>query len=101
MKEIILQQAFEELCDAIAYYEGKQAGLGLRLKEEIDQHVIWILDNSTVPQIRNGKYRRVNLKIFPYYIAYAIREDTLWIIAIAHTHRKPDFWIERKSEIPK
>ena len=35
MKKKILQQAFEELNDAIAYYEG----LGLRLKDEIDQHV--------------------------------------------------------------
>lgn len=63
MKKIILQQAFDELCDAIAYYEEKQAGLGLRLKEEIDQHVSWIFDNSTVPQIRSGKYRRVNLNL--------------------------------------
>ena len=29
MKKIILQQAFEELNDAIAYYEEQQAGLGL------------------------------------------------------------------------
>ena len=39
MKKIILQQAFEELNDAIAYYEEQQAGLGLRLKDEVDQHV--------------------------------------------------------------
>ena len=49
MKKKILQQAFEELNDAIAYYEEQQIGLGLRLKDEVDQHVNWILDNSTVP----------------------------------------------------
>jgi len=98
MKKIILQQAFEELNDAIAYYE-QQAGLGLRLKDEVDQHVNWILGNSTVPQIRRGGYRRVNLKIFPYYIAYIIRKDTLWILAVAHGHRKPEYWIKRKNEI--
>lgn len=31
MKRIILRQAFEELNDAIAYYEEQQAGLGLRM----------------------------------------------------------------------
>ena len=98
MKKIVLQQAFEELNDAIALYEEQQAGLGLRLKEEVDQHVNWILGNSTIPQIRRGGYRRVNLKIFPYYIAYIIREDTLWILAIAHGHRKPEYWIKRKNE---
>ncbi len=99
MKKILLQQAFEELTDAIAYYEEQQAGLGLRLKDEVDQHVNWILSNATVPKLRSGGYRRVNLKVFPYYIAYIIREDTLWIVAIAHSHRKPEYWIKRKYQV--
>ncbi|VFM95579.1 MAG: hypothetical protein BECKG1743D_GA0114223_100946 [Candidatus Kentron sp. G] len=66
MKKVILQQAFEELQDAIAYYEEQQSGLGLRLKEEFDQYVHWILGHPTVPRIRRGGYRRVNLKIFSY-----------------------------------
>lgn len=36
MKKIVLQQAFEELNDAIAYYEEQQPGLGLKMKDEID-----------------------------------------------------------------
>ena len=96
MKIIILQQAVEELEDAVAYYEDQQSGLGLRLISEVDQHIEWILNNSTVPQLRNGGYRRVNLNIFPYYIAYIIRNDTLWVLAIANSHRKPEYWINRK-----
>jgi len=99
MKTIIFQQAFEELNDAIEYYEEQQAGFGLKLKDEVDRHVRWIANNSTVPRIRRGGYRRVNLKTFPYYIAYIIREDTLWILAVAHGHRQPRYWINRKNEI--
>ena len=55
--------------------------------------------NAAIPRLRKGGYRRVNLKVFPFYIAYIIREDTLWIIAIAHSHRKPEYWIKRKYEI--
>ena len=54
---------------------------------EIDKHVQWIMQNYTVPRVRNGGYRRVNLKTFPYYIAYMVCVDTLWIPAIAHNHR--------------
>jgi hypothetical protein len=46
-----------------------------------------------------GGYRRVNLRTFPYYIAYIVHENTLWILAVAHSHRKPEYWIERKQEI--
>lgn len=40
MKKKILQQAFEEFKDAIAYYEEQQVGLGLRLKDEVGQQSI-------------------------------------------------------------
>jgi hypothetical protein len=99
MKKIILQQAFKELNAAIIYYEEQQVGLGRKLKDEVDQHVNWIVSNATIPRIRKGGYQRVNLKVFPYYIAYIIREDTLWILAIAHNHCQPEYWINRKNEI--
>ena len=99
MKKVLLQQAFEELNDAVAYYEEQQPGLGLRLKDEVDQHINWILSNSKVPRVRSGGYRRVNLKVFPYYLAYIIRDDTLWILAVAHCHRKPEYWIKRKNKL--
>jgi hypothetical protein len=37
----------------------------------------------------------MNLKIFPFYLAYAIWEDTIWILAVAHGARRPEYWIER------
>ena len=73
MKVIILEQALEELHDAIDYYEEKQNGLGLKLKEEIETHVNWILQNPEAPRERAKCYRRVNLKIFPYYISSTLR----------------------------
>ncbi len=99
MKKIILQQALDELTDAIAYYEEQQAGLGMKFKDEVNDHVQWILNNYSIPRIRSGGYQRVNLKVFPFYIAYMVRQDTLWILAIAHGHRKPGYWIGRKSDM--
>jgi plasmid stabilization system protein ParE len=96
MKTLILKQALEELKDAIDYYEEQQNGLGLKFKEEIDQCVNWVSQNSKIPMLRAGGYRRINLKIFPYYIAYIIKEDTIWIIAIAHGYRRPKYWIKRE-----
>ena len=99
MKVIILQQALEELSDAVDYYEEQQNGLGLKLKKEIETHVNWIVQNPDVPNKRAKFYRRVNLKVFPYYIAYIVRKETIWILAIAHSFRKPQYWIERSNSI--
>jgi toxin ParE1/3/4 len=99
MKATILEQAYKELEDAVDYYEGEQDGLGLRMMEEVDHHVEWILRNPTVSQLREGGYRRVNLKTFSYFIAYMIHEERLWVLAIANGYRKPEYWIKRKNEI--
>lgn len=90
-----LPEARAELQDAVAYYEGELSGLGLRLWEEVDRHITWIQRNYELPRLRSAGYRRVNLKIFPYYISYIVRGSDIWILAIAHGHTRPDYWIDR------
>jgi hypothetical protein len=100
MQTRIVAEAEFELSEAIQYYEEIEPGLGLRLKDEARAAVTWIESHPAVPRLRSSGYRRVNLKIFRYFIAYAVRNDTIWILAIAHGHRRPDFWSARKKQIP-
>ena len=95
MKLVILPQASLELQEAVEYYEAEQSGLGERLWDEFDQHLGWILENFGLPRMRSGDYRRVNLKVFPYYIAYAVRGEAIVILAISHSARKPELWVGR------
>ncbi|HLR06350.1 MAG TPA: hypothetical protein VK117_11080 [Pyrinomonadaceae bacterium] len=37
-----------------------------------------------------GGYRRINLRVFPYYIPSVVRETKLWVIAVAPSRRKPE-----------
>ena len=95
----ILAEAEWELGEAIGRYEGIEPGLGVRLKDEARAAIAWIGEHPTLPRIRPADYRRVNLKVFRYFVAYAVRNDTIWVLAIAHGHRRPEFWAERKSQI--
>ncbi len=94
-----LPQAHSELKDAVAYYEGELSGLGQRFWDEVDQHLDWIAGNHEVPRLRSGGYRRVSLKIFPYYISYVVRDPVIWILAVAHGHSRPEYWIDRPKGI--
>ena len=96
----ILQEAEAELTEAIAHYEDIEAGLGLRLKQEARTAIRWIQDHPELPRLRPKGYRRVNLKIFPYYIAYFIWDDRIWVLAVAHGRRRPEYWLDRKKKIP-
>jgi len=99
MKVIVLPQAADEFDDAVAHYDDKQPGLGQRFRDEVDGHVQWIVGHPEIPRLRSGGYRRVNLKIFPHYIAYLQLGETVWVLAIAHGHREPEYWINRKKGI--
>ena len=99
MKIEILHEAEQELTEAIAYYEETESGLGVRLKEEVRAVIHWIGDNSEIPRLHPTGYRRVNLKVFRYYIPYFIWDDTIWILAVAHGSRRPEYWSDRKKRI--
>ena len=83
----------EEAREAIDYYEAERPGLGDHLWQELQISIRWISSNPTVPRLRPGDYRRVNLHAFPYYIAYAIRGEFVVLLAIGHAARRPEYWM--------
>jgi len=62
MRVIFLTEASQEFEDAATYYEGEQSGLGIRFRNEVDNHIHWITDNPTIPRLRDGSYRRVKVR---------------------------------------
>lgn len=65
------------------------------MRDEAATVVQWIFRNPEAPRLRRRGYRRVNLRAFPHYVAYVIRGDIIWVVAIAHGHRRPEFWLDR------
>lgn len=95
MTLITLDEAEQEFVESVLYYESREPGLGLRFRNEVVAVLDWILRFPEVPRLRPKGYRRVNLCAFPHYVAYIIRADTIWVLAVAHAHRRPEFWIRR------
>ena len=91
-------EAQREFLDVISSYEEARGGLGQRFKDEADRCILWIADHPEICRLRPGGYRRVNLRVFPYYIPYVVRGQTLWVLAVAHGSRRPHYWISRKNE---
>jgi hypothetical protein len=32
---------------------------------------------------------------FPYNVVYRIRDDDIYVVAVAHTSRRPNYWKDR------
>lgn len=93
-----VEEAQREFLDAISDYEEARAGLGQRFKDTVDRCILWIADHLELYRLRPGGYRRINFRVFPYYIPYIVRGETLWVLAVAHGSRKPLYWISRRNQ---
>lgn len=91
-------EAKEEFIEATLAYEAKQSGLGWRFRQEVGHVIDWIVGHPFVPRERTGGYRRLNCPVFKHYVAYMVRGETIYIVAVAHGHRFPDYWRARLRE---
>ena len=96
MTVLLVPEAQQEFLDAVDYYAGAGASLARRFKEETTRCINWIALNHGHFRIRPGGYQRINLKVFPFYLSFVVRGDVLWVLAVAHAARNPEYWIERR-----
>ena len=99
MTVTFLRLAVLELDDAFKYYESEQVGLGLRFQAEVARSISRLVEYPESYQ-KIGRYSRRSLVYkFPYGVIYQIREKPggILIVAIAHLHRKPDYWVSREK----
>ena len=94
MEVIFLKVAEAELEQAIHYYESEQCSLGLRFKLEVQRTLQRIVEYPMVYQPLRCLIAR-----FPYAIIYQYKQSSteILVVAIAHLHRKPDYWLSRNN----
>jgi len=95
MRVIFNELAKYEFEDAIEFYELEYLGLGKRFKEEIKKSIKRIVEYPKAWPVERGEIRKYLVHKFPYKILYSTEEDHIYIIAVAHQHRKPNYWIDR------
>ena len=84
-----------ELDDAIQFYEIKEKGLGEKFKHAVKAGVSRICEYPYTWPREKGELQRYLLHKFPYKIIYSVEKNYIYILAIAHCHRRPDYWIDR------
>ena len=87
-----LEEAKAELIVSAVYFEDKEVGLGVRFRDEVARVCLSIKEDPLLWRERSGGYRRKNCPVFPYYIAFIIRDEKVIVTAVAHEKRKPDYW---------
>ena len=101
MKLVLHADVEGELDQAAAWYDDHRVGLGDRLLAEMRDALAaiaeapnawpsWPDTPALVPPIR-----RLVVPRFPYAIGYQVYADQVVVLAIAHSSRRPSYWLDR------
>lgn len=96
MKTVIIDsEAENELAESVLFYERRQPGLGLDFEHAMRDAVRSIQANPDRHPMQSNGTRRFVMERFPFAIYYADLPLAIWILAFAHTSRKPGYWLRR------
>lgn len=90
-----LTLAQQEVDEAFAWFNEKDEGKGVDFLHDLDRAVRLVkgypfASAEIEPEIRRRVFPR-----FPYSLIYGIDDQTIVVIAVAHFHRAPRYWVDR------
>ncbi len=102
MSRLVLHpEARIEAFNAGDYYEECCPGLGRAFTDSLEASFARIVERpqSFALDELTGM-RKCVMPRFPYLVYFIERNETLWIVAVAHASRKPDYWYGRMNDPP-
>ena len=97
MSTRVLEPAQAELDEAISWYAEQAPGLGDAFLIEALKTIQLIENFPQAWHPLTPLIRRCRLRRFPYSVVYTQDGADLLVLAIAHQHRKPGYWLNRLS----
>jgi plasmid stabilization system protein ParE len=96
MRSVVVQpEAEQETDEAVAWYEEREPGLGLRLLHDLDVAYAAIARRPELfPPVGAG-FRRALLRTFPYAVFFELDGDMVVVHSVFHCSRKPSIWKSR------
>lgn len=90
-------EALEELCKSIDFYFARSPQAARRFVRAVDAALNSIQhDPDRFAHVgRQERGRRITK--FPFQVIYRVSSDVIYVVAVAHTSRRPAYWKGRHS----
>lgn len=100
MKPVVFHlEAEVDLYTAAAYYEKQRIGLGRELRREVEEAVLRLRENPQAFPLHDKRgTRKCLVRRFPYTIFFSELEERIWVAAVAHQKRHPEYWAKRRPD---
>ncbi len=84
-----------EVKAAYEWYQNQAIGLGDDFIAELELAYQAVVElPNTWPKFQQD-FRRFLLSKFPFSVIYRFKNETIFVVAVMHNSRKPDYWNDR------
>jgi plasmid stabilization system protein ParE len=95
--EVTIHPAAEdEYQTALAWYYVRSPHAAERFEAAFDQAIEYIKSHPTMFPLCDDRHRFVLLQRYPYRLVYRVDGETVKVIAVVHSRRRPRFWSGRE-----
>lgn len=98
MRVRFLEVARQELDEGVSFHNAQVPGLGKVFLGEVLATLDLIRRYPTGWHFLGAETRRCRLRRFPYGLIYHADDAGILILAVAHMHRRPDYWRDRLKD---
>lgn len=88
-------EAEAEFLAAIDYYEEREVGLGYDFSVQVFNAIHTIINHPDAWPLVEDDIRRCLVNRFPFGVLYSIEPSKIYILAVMHLRRHPDYWKNR------
>jgi plasmid stabilization system protein ParE len=90
--------ASEEFTEAVRWYEQRRPGWGGKLFDAVTRTIERVQEHPEIGVQRSSRLpsRQLLVQGFPYKVVYRVREHDVYVVAVAHTSRRPGYWKDRR-----
>jgi plasmid stabilization system protein ParE len=94
---LVSEPASQELAEAVRWYNDRRPKWGGQLFDAVGETLRLIESYPEIGSPRRGlpDARQLTVRGFPYLVAYRIRQDDIYVVAVAHARRGPGYWKTR------
>ena len=94
-RAVLHSEANREFLNSARRYEKEVVGLGGDFIDCVEECRNRILENPVIGRPESAGCRSLKTRRFPFRLFYLMESDRIWIVAVAHLSRRPEYWRDR------
>jgi plasmid stabilization system protein ParE len=97
MRLALHRHARKEIADAAAFYNKRNASVATRFLDDLERVLQQVARDPRRYRLIEPNLHQARIPGFPYVLIYRVDPSEIFVLAVKHDRRQPDYWRYRQE----